>query len=367
MIVSEVDILIVDDVPDNRRLLARMLKRRGYTVADASDGLEALDQTRKLMPSLILLDVAMPGMDGYQVCQTLKADDILKEIPIIFLSAHSEQVDKLRGFQAGGVDYVTKPFHFHEVAARVAAHIELFRQKRENEELRLKEQTYFDKVNQLKNELIHTMTHDLKNPLTSIKLSVSLLQRMLKLEQEGKESRYFGKIEDDIDRMLILISNLLNLAYIETSSSVNLIQVDVFTFLEGCAAKADRILKTNNIKVRIVPHFAGTINSVFDPEQIGTVIEKILAEMATRVDTGGTIEICFWVVGEEILVSVSDQAMLDYRVPPEVRPDGGMDSESPSFSILRAVFERYGGRIWQDGHTHDYRFTLPFFRHRPSG
>ena len=82
--------------------------------------------------------------------------------------------------------------------------------------------------------------------------------------------------------------------------------------------------------------------------------------MATRVDTGGTIEICFWVVGEEILVSVSDQAMLDYRVPPEVRPDGGMDSESPSFSILRAVFERYGGRIWQDGHTHDYRFTLPF-------
>jgi len=164
--------------------LARMLKRRGYRVEAASNGLEALELTRKLLPSLILLDVAMPGMDGYQVCQTLKADAKLSEIPVIFLSAHSEQVDKLRGFQAGGVDYVTKPFHFHEVAARVAAHIELFRQKKENEELRRKEQTYFERVNQLKNELIHTMTHDLKNPLTSIKLSVSLLKRMLKLQEE---------------------------------------------------------------------------------------------------------------------------------------------------------------------------------------
>lgn len=360
MIDSQTDILIVDDVADNRRLLARMLKRRGYKVETASDGLEALDQTRKLMPSLILLDVAMPGMDGFQVCQTLKRDENLKEIPIIFLSAHSDQVDKLRGFQVGGVDYVTKPFHFHEVAARVAAHIELFRQKKENEELRLNEQTYFDKVNQLKNELIHTMTHDLKNPLTSIKLSVSLLQRMLELDDAGKEKRYFGKIEDDIDRMLILISKLLNLAKIETTSSVKLSMVDVFSFLEGCVTKVNQIVKTNNIEVRIVPHFAGKINSIFDPEQIGSVLEKVLLEIANRVEPGSEIEICFWVVGDEVLVTISDQAVSNDWVPPEVTPNSFDEPAEPGMPIMSAVFERYGCRIWQDSQSGDYRFTLPF-------
>ena len=357
---SEIDILIVDDVPDNRRLLARMLKRRGYIVDSASNGLEALEQTRKLMPSLILLDVAMPGMDGYQVCQTLKADELLSEIPVIFLSAHSEQVDKLRGFQAGGVDYVTKPFHFHEVAARVAAHIELFRQKKENEELRRREQTYFEKVNQLKNELIHTMTHDLKNPLTSIKLSVSLLQRMLKLKEDTKESRYFGKIEDDIDRMLILISNLLNLAYIETSTSVQMRQVDVVDFLDDCARKANKTLSTNSVQTRIISHADSTVRSIFDPDQISSVIEKILVEMGNRVEAGGVIEICYWTVGSEILVSVSDRARLDHRIPPDMDPELPPEGADLGFSILSAVFERHGGRIWQDRHNGDYRFTLPY-------
>ncbi|MFK7803290.1 MAG: response regulator [Anaerolineae bacterium] len=356
---SQIDILIVDDVPDNRRLLARMLKRRGYHVDSASNGLEALEQTRKLLPSLILLDVAMPGMDGYQVCQTLKADDVLSEIPVIFLSAHSEQVDKLRGFQAGGVDYVTKPFHFHEVAARVAAHIELFRQKKENEELRRREQTYFEKVNHLKNELIHTMTHDLKNPLTSIKLSVSLLQRMLKLQDDSKESRYFLKIDDDIDRMLILISNLLNLAYIETSSSVRMRRVEMDSFLDECAQKAGKVLKTNNIHTRLVSHTTDSIESVFDPDQISSVLEKILIEMGSRIEAGGMIEISYWTVGSEVLVSVSDQALFDHRIPPDMDPQIPSEEADLGFSILSAVFERHGGRIWQDLHTGDYRFTLP--------
>lgn len=356
---SQIDILIVDDVPDNRRLLARMLKRRGYHVDSASNGLEALEQTRKLLPSLILLDVAMPGMDGYQVCQTLKADDVLSEIPVIFLSAHSEQVDKLRGFQAGGVDYVTKPFHFHEVAARVAAHIELFRQKKENEELRRREQTYFEKVNHLKNELIHTMTHDLKNPLTSIKLSVSLLQRMLKLQDDSKESRYFLKIDDDIDRMLILISNLLNLAYIETSSSVRMRRVEMDSFLDECAQKAGKVLKTNNIHIRLVSHTTDSIESVFDPDQISSVLEKILIEMGSRIEAGGMIEISYWTVGSEVLVSVSDQALFDHRIPPDMDPQIPSEEADLGFSILSAVFERHGGRIWQDLHTGDYRFTLP--------
>ena len=109
-----------------------------------------------------------------------------------------------------------------------------------------------------------------------------------------------------------------------------------------------------------MPHFAGAIHSVFDPAQVESVIEKILVEMAMRMSPGSVIEICFWVVGDEILFSVSDQEGLDLRVPPEMTVDGGADEAEPAFSILSAAFERYGGRIWQDPHTQDYRFTLPY-------
>jgi DNA-binding response OmpR family regulator len=357
---TQVDILIVDDIPDNRILLARMLKRRGYHVDSASNGQEALEQTRRLMPLLILLDVAMPGMSGYEVCETLRNDESLREIPVIFLSAHSEQTDKLRGFEAGGVDYVTKPFHFHEVEARVAAHIELFRQKKENEELRQREQAYFGKVNQLKNELIHTVTHDLKNPLTSIKLSVSLLQRMLKLQEDCKESHYFRKIENDLDRMLILIYDLLNLAHIEATSSVKMQRVDIAPFLDECARKANRELQENDIQTRIVPHTEGIVRSIFDIEQIASILEKILIGMGSRVEAGGAIEICYWIVGSEILVSISNQTLLDSHIPPTIDTEVVPEEVDIGFSILSAVFERHGGRIWQDQPTGDYRLTLPF-------
>jgi len=104
--------------------------------------------------------------------------------------------------------------------------------------------------------------------------------------------------------------------------------------------------------------------SIFDPDQIGSVLEKILTEMANRVEAGGVIEISYWVVGDAILVSVSDEAMHDQRIPPTLDPELPPEGIDPSFSILSAVFERYSGRIWQDRHTGDYRFTLPFLNER---
>jgi sigma-B regulation protein RsbU (phosphoserine phosphatase) len=119
------DILIVDDTPANLHLLSQMLAEQGYRVRPVPDGPLALAATRAEPPDLILLDIRMPEMNGYEVCEHLKADDQTRDIPIIFISALDAIQDKVRAFTVGGVDYVTKPFQVEEVLARVETHLTL--------------------------------------------------------------------------------------------------------------------------------------------------------------------------------------------------------------------------------------------------
>jgi CheY-like chemotaxis protein len=132
-------VLIVDDTPANLALLAEMLINRGYDVSVATNGQRALALVDAAPPDLIMLDVAMPDMDGYEVCRRLQAHPSTAWIPIIFLSAHDEAADKIAGFKAGGRDYVTKPFHVEEVMARVETQLTIARLTNEltrrNEEL----------------------------------------------------------------------------------------------------------------------------------------------------------------------------------------------------------------------------------------
>ena len=118
-------ILIVDDTPENLRVLLQLLKHQGYKVRAAPNGKLALQAAASDPPDLILLDIMMPEMDGYEVCRRLKQDEQLREIPVVFLSALGETLDKVRAFDAGGVDYVTKPFQFEEVRARVEIHLRM--------------------------------------------------------------------------------------------------------------------------------------------------------------------------------------------------------------------------------------------------
>ena len=120
-------ILIVDDSPANLQVLAGMLKDRGYKVRPVPSGKLALLAARRNPPDLILLDIHMPEMNGYEVCEHLKADDNLKGIPVIFISALTEQMDKVKAFAIGGVDYLTKPFQMEELHARVETHLKLRR------------------------------------------------------------------------------------------------------------------------------------------------------------------------------------------------------------------------------------------------
>jgi sigma-B regulation protein RsbU (phosphoserine phosphatase) len=120
-------ILVVDDTPANLQVLAGMLKDRGYKVRPVPGGQLALRAARRDPPDLILLDINMPDMNGYEVCDRLKADDALKGIPVIFISALTDQLDKVKAFTTGGVDYITKPFQMEELHARVETHLKLRR------------------------------------------------------------------------------------------------------------------------------------------------------------------------------------------------------------------------------------------------
>jgi sigma-B regulation protein RsbU (phosphoserine phosphatase) len=148
-------ILIVDDTPANLQVLAGMLKDRGYKVRPVPSGKLALVAAGRDPPDLILLDINMPEMNGYEVCQHLKADELLKGIPIIFISALTEQLDKVKAFVTGGVDYITKPFQMEELHARVETHLKLRRLQIELE----KTNAQLEKAND-------RMSHDLKAAAT---------------------------------------------------------------------------------------------------------------------------------------------------------------------------------------------------------
>jgi DNA-binding response OmpR family regulator len=121
------DILLVDDTPENLRVLSQILTMYGYKARAVPDGMLAISVAQSTPPDLILMDINMPGMDGFETCKRLKADERTQHIPVIFLSAMSEVEDKVKGFDAGGVDYITKPFQVDEVLARLETHLSICR------------------------------------------------------------------------------------------------------------------------------------------------------------------------------------------------------------------------------------------------
>ena len=132
--VEGMEIMVVDDTPNNLRLLTKILKNQSYKVRPVPNGKLALAAIKVSAPDLILLDINMPGINGYEVCIELKKDKTTHEIPIIFLSAMNDTLDKVKAFEVGGIDYITKPFQVEEVLARVKTHLKLYQLQRKMEE-----------------------------------------------------------------------------------------------------------------------------------------------------------------------------------------------------------------------------------------
>ena len=208
----EPNILVVDDNPANLQLLSGMLKRSGFKARPVPSGELALQAARSAPPDLILLDVSMPGMDGYELCRSLKADEALKDIPVLFISAHGETTDKVKGFAAGGVDYVTKPFQFEEVEARVAAHLELRRQKRQIQENLDK----LRKLEELRDSLVHMIVHDLRSPLMGLSGCVQALELTEGQALSERGRKLLIEARSTADRLTEMVSSLLDVSRMES-------------------------------------------------------------------------------------------------------------------------------------------------------
>lgn len=154
------NILVVDDNLDNLGLLSRILTEKGYKVRPAPSGSLALKSVRSILPDIVLLDIKMPEMDGYEVCRRLKADERTRDVPVLFISALAEVTDKIKGFNVGGVDYITKPFQYEEVLARVGTHLAL---RRIQSQLERQNKRLHQEIEQRKRaeDHVHILTHEL--------------------------------------------------------------------------------------------------------------------------------------------------------------------------------------------------------------
>ena len=208
---AQLQVLIVDDQPATLELLGTILTEYDYRVRTASNSAMALAALEDFHPDLILLDVNMPGEDGYGVCQKIKSLPNFVDVPVIFLSARDDTLDKLRAFEAGAVDYVTKPFEMREVLMRVNTQIALYRQRRELEYLREKDRLVAEKLTTFIQETLRNTSHDLKSPLTGINIAVYVLKRHGTVDDE-RGQYYLESIKQDVQRMADLIAELTDIA-----------------------------------------------------------------------------------------------------------------------------------------------------------
>lgn len=211
MIAQEAKILIVDDDPANLNVLLDYLYQSGYKVLIAPDGEQALRQVEYVLPDLILLDVMMPGINGFETCRRLKARKDTRDIPVIFMTALSDPADKIEGFLAGGVDYVTKPFHHEEVSMRVKTHLTL---RKLQQELQQKNQR-LQEANASKDKFFSIVAHDLRSPLGALReLPGIILDNVESYDREDLVSLIMAQ-RDAAQNVFALMENLLTWARIQ--------------------------------------------------------------------------------------------------------------------------------------------------------
>ena len=215
-------VLIVDDTPTNLGILFDYLGGAGFKVLVAEDGEGALQRANLVRPDIILLDVLMPGLDGFETCRRLKADEATRDIPVIFMTALSETVDKVKGFEVGAVDYITKPLQHEEVLARLNVHLTIYRLQKslqaQNERLQqeiVKRERLEESLRNQNAELdafVHTVAHNLQNPLSMVITYTHILLEDLSRMALADALEVLQRIKQTGQKMESIIEALLLLA-----------------------------------------------------------------------------------------------------------------------------------------------------------
>ena len=244
---SEYKVLIVDDVISNVLLLKVLLTNEKFNIVTAGNGTQALEQVKKEKPDLVLLDVMMPDISGFEVAQQMKADPEMSEIPIIFLTALNSTADIVKGFQVGGNDFISKPFNKEELIIRVTHQISLVAAKRiivaQTEELR--------KTIMGRDKLYSVIAHDLRSPMGSIKMVLNMLILNLPSETIGEEMyELLTMANQTTEDVFSLLDNLLKW----TKSQIGKLKVvyqdiNMVEVVEGVSEIFTMVAGLKNIKI----------------------------------------------------------------------------------------------------------------------
>ncbi|HBS88033.1 MAG: hypothetical protein A2W91_10045 [Bacteroidetes bacterium GWF2_38_335] len=275
-------ILIIDDMPANIQVLGNILYEKGYNINISSSGTHALQSVKVMAPDLILLDIQMPGMDGYEVCKILKTSPRTYNIPIIFLTSITEPENILKGFELGAVDFITKPFNALELTARVATHIEL---KLSKEKLL--------EINATKDKFFSIIAHDLKNPFAALMVTCDLMKRSIVKKDMKEVEKIADLMQAETKETFKLLENLLNWSKLQLGIfeakkekfNIHDIVLESIGSLQSFAAE-------KKIKLTISNGFGAYI--LFDLEMFKTIIRNLV-----------TNAIKFSNKGDNVLIEIS--------------------------------------------------------------
>lgn len=367
-------ILIVDDNPANLRLLHTLLDERGFDVRVATGGVSALRSVRAEAPDLILLDIEMPDLSGYDVCRELKKDSTTRDVPILFISAAKDAEAKVQSFQVGGVDYVTKPFQVDEVLARIDHQLTIHRQRRQIEAQaeRLRE------LDAVKSRFFAGISHEFRTPLM---LTRGLMQDVL----DGRQGSVPRSARQALDRALLhadrledLIEQILELSKLEVGA-VHLRRelVDVVDLLERTAAALAPLAERAGLS--LVVEAGGAAHTLeADAEALTKVITNLVSNACKHTGSGGKVTLRVAEDEGEMLITVEDTGR---GIPPDVLPhvferffkhESSPGERRPGagigLSLARELVQLHGGQLTVESVVgRGTTFTARLPRHLTSG
>ena len=358
-------VLVVDDTIENLQLLSRMLETQGYDVRPVTTGRHALQAAMSDPPDLVLLDVSMPEMDGFEVCRRFKQTPTLCEIPVIFLTALSETDHKLKAFEVGGADYITKPFQVEEVLARVHVHTGL--QKARGELVRSYQR--LKALERLREDLVQMVVHDMRSPLMGLMGLLDLMKEQL----DGASSERFLEdltaavhAADSINRMANTVLDVSRLE--EGKLPLDRQPHDLVALCRETVARLAPVDRTRSIELA----GAAALEAVCDGELVGRVLENLVSNAIKHTPPGSGIRVTTAGDASHVRVAVEDHGpgvapearskIFDKFAAVELRTQHAFHSAGLGLAFCKLAVEAHGGSIGLDcakDHGSVFWFALP--------
>jgi two-component system, sensor histidine kinase and response regulator len=351
------NILVVDDTPANLRLLCEILDNKGFRVREVPNGNLALKVAEKEKPDLILLDIMMPDMDGFEVCRLIKENQNLKDVPIIFISALNDTIDIVKAFKVGAADYITKPFRAEEVKARVTTHLKLYQQRRELHE----QSTRLQKINAEKDKLFSIISHDLRGPFNGfLGLTNVLTEKLADLTKE-ETLKIAESMQNTATNLYRLIGNLLEWSQSQRGL-IKFVPVP-FLLIPFIVENMIQVLDSaNNKSIGIKYEIPANLEVFADGHMLASILRNLASNAVKFTHSGGIVTISAKSEPDnsvEIIISDTGIGMSSNMIEDLFRLDvqsnrlgtQGEPSTGLGLILCKDFAEKHGGRLWVESET----------------